>query len=897
MWGTVGLLTTTEYCSSIDTQICAVRRCQLMRRCPICARSFPAEERFCSVHGLPLVAERITSGHTSGELTGHVIDQRYRLAGVAGRGGMGVVYEADNLRIGRRCAVKVLHPETYSDPKLRMRLFREVQATARIRHPNVVEIFDYGDDETVGPYLVMEFLDGKSLSGTIRQQAPLQLEFTLKIGVQLCAALTATHGHGLIHRDLKPSNVRILPSGLVKVLDFGLVKSYQAEPEFAYNTLTTAGMAFGTPTYMSPEQASFKPLDQRTDIYSLGIILFEMLVGVPPFVHENPMEVIDSQRHKAVPMPSAVNPEANIPPEVELLILKALNKDPNSRQQSMPELMDDLYVIADLKDLAIDETTRAIPLHPRLDSSLDLAAEDHDTQNTSAVADPIMSEFLEMADAQMPRLIGEVIEILQAKIPRYRQLPVATMRQSVELLIRTGLDSLGSGPKDLPKALQALADERTDQKFTPSELIGALWMGQSTCRALIRGQLSGTDEQRFAVETELDKATASFMLKLLDYYLSSYHRRLLRLNDVLGRKNEELLELRASLTQRVKDSSRQLADAEQLQARVVETISSGLMLVERKSHNLLLFNRAMERLSGVSAEQVLGRPMDTVMRFVQGVPYDEFVEQVRLHGEVGLRKLWIQLPDGSNRAVYTRGQALFGVGGKMLGTLFVVDDITERERIIESFSRYVSREVVEQILRSGGLQPGGEQRQAIILSVGICGLKRYLDSIPLTSVVAILSDYVRMVSNTVFHHGGVVDRIIGDNILIYFDECQSEKQPAITAASELIQRMERLNAERSAMRHHAFSLGIGMHLGSVLVLNVGGEERMVRTLYGEATNVATGLQEVASPGEILVSAALCESLKHPAYRIANGPVVAIKGISAAVEAFRLRQDPKLIDDH
>jgi PAS domain S-box-containing protein len=866
-----------------------------MRRCPICARTFPAEERFCSVHGLPLVAERITSSHTSGELTGHVIDQRYRLAGVAGRGGMGVVYEADNLRIGRRCAVKVLHPETYSDPKMRMRLFREVQATARIRHPNVVEIFDYGDDEAVGPYLVMEFLDGKSLSQTIRLQAPLPLKSALKISVQLCAALTATHGQGVIHRDLKPSNIRILQSGLVKVLDFGLVKSFDDEPQFAYNTLTTAGMAFGTPTYMSPEQASFKPLDQRTDIYSLGIILFEMLVGIPPFIGENPMEIIDAQRKKPVPMPSTINPEAAITPELELLILKALSKDPNSRHQSMPELMDELYAVADLKELAIEEATQHIALHPKLTGPAELAAEEQDTQQTTGFADPILNEFLETANARMPELIAEVIEILHDKIPRYRQIPAKTMQKSVGLLIRAGLASFGGGPSDLPTELRALADERTDQQFTPSELIGALWMGQSTCRSLIRSQLSGSDEQRFAVEAELDKAIAAFMLKLLDYYLSSYHRRLLRLNDVLSRQNEELQELRTSLTQRVDDSSRQLAEAEQLQARVVETISSGLMLVERKSRNLLLFNRAMERLSGVSAEQVLGRPMHTVLRFVEGVPYDEFVEQVRLHGEVGLRKLWIQLPDGSSRAVYTRGQAVFGIGGKMLGTLFVVDDITERERIIESFSRYVSREVVEQILRSGGLQPGGEQKQAIILSIGICGLKRYLDSIPLSSVVAILSDYVRMVTNTVFHHGGVVDRIIGDNILVYFDDSNTEKQPAITAAAELIQRMEHLNSERSALSHHSFNLGMGVHLGDVLVLNVGGEERMVRTLYGEATNVATGLQEIAAPGEILVSAALCESLKHPSYRIANGPVVAIKGIPKPVEAFRLRLDPKLSD--
>jgi serine/threonine protein kinase len=218
-----------------------------MRLCPICAGSF-GDERICPEHRLPLVEPAIKLPSRDDQpLSGKVFDGRYLIGRLAGKGGMGSVFEAENIRIGRRVAVKVLHPEMQADPKMKMRLFREMQATSRISHPNVVQIFDYGEDDDFGAYLVMEFLEGAGLSTVLRKKGRLEVELVMQIAVKLSSALAATHAHGLIHRDLKPSNIRLLPDGKVKVLDFGLVKAFERSHADEFATITTGGIAFGRP--------------------------------------------------------------------------------------------------------------------------------------------------------------------------------------------------------------------------------------------------------------------------------------------------------------------------------------------------------------------------------------------------------------------------------------------------------------------------------------------------------------------------------------------------------------------------------------------------------------------------------------------------------------------------
>ncbi len=867
-----------------------------MRRCPICARSYESEQRFCSIHGLPLVEELAVGHREKGELTGLVLDSRYRLAGVAGKGGMGIVYEAENIRIGRRCAVKVLHPEVQADPKMRMRLFREVQATSRVRHPNVVDILDFGDDERAGSYLVMEFLEGRSLGELLRTEGPLRLPHILRIATQLASALSATHAHGLIHRDLKPSNVRILPDGTVKVLDFGLVKPYERDTARDFVTITTGGIAFGTPWYMSPEQATFQPLDPRSDIYSFGVILYEAVVGQPPFTGDNPLELIDAHRSKPVPLPSRLDPPVTIHPAMEMLVLKALCKEPERRFQTINELLEGLLGVAQQAGVPLSELELRAPsvsVSRMAHVEEELAHVSSEPEWTLPVPLQTVVSVERMREAvlsQLDEIAGRVVGALRAVIPRYRTIDPQLLAESSKVTLLTALKVFEEEPlAELPEEMQRLADQRSVQQFTPSEIIGAMWMELSTIRPVFM-ELGGNDFAAMkSIEEFVDQRILSFILKLVDYYFSRYHLRLVQLNETLSRQNEELIQLRSALTDQLNQASRQLIEAEQLKARVVETISSGVVLIERDSRRVKIFNRMMEKLSGVAASQAIGRPIEEVLSFVDGVPFDEFTEQIRLHGQVGLRKLWVRLPNGAQRAVYLSGQTFQDSLGAVLGTLFIIDDVTEREHIVESFSRYLSREVVDQVLRRGrSLQPTGDTRRAVLLAANIRDFRRLSKPLALDAVVELLTDYVRAVSDAVFRHGGSIHTVVGDGMLVYFDNLRETCTPAVKAAVELLARLEGVNQRREERKLPRIDVGVGIHVGEVLVANVGGKRRMVHTVVGDAALVAQALQEVASGGEILVTSEVAKSVEG--FKLENGPVVSVDGQAQPIEAFRVAFD-------
>jgi PAS domain S-box-containing protein len=866
-----------------------------LKRCPICARTYPSEERFCSVHGLPLVGKIASTTTVEGELTGHVLDSRYCLGGVAGRGGMGVVYEAEHLRIGRRCAVKVLHQDLHADAKMRMRLFREVQATSRVRHPNVVEILDFGDDEVAGSYLVMEFLDGQSLTEIIRTQAPLPLSFAFKMAIQLTAALSATHSHGLIHRDLKPSNIRLLPTGVIKVLDFGLVKPFEPDTAKDFVTITTGGMAFGTPWYMSPEQASFQPLGPRSDIYSLGIVLYEMITGRLPFRGDNPLELIDAHRTKPVPLPSALEPPVNLPAGLEMLLIKALSKDPDQRYQTMVDLMDALYLTAQQANIPVEDL-QANPRRILVQSTATPEAE-HDWTLPIAPTDLPIKNLHALVMTQLDEIVVRIVNALRAALPRYRTIDTVVLSEGVRLSLETAIKVFDDDPlTELPADMRRLADQRSGQEFTPTEIIGAMWMELSMLRPLLREVTEDSSIDLAHHEELLDQRMLSFVLKMVDYYFSSYHGRLTRLNEALSRQNDELMHLRAALTEQVNATSQQLQDSELLKARVVENISSGLVLIDHQTQMVRIFNKAMERLSGFPAREALGRPIQEVLTFVEGVPYNEFREQIQLHGEVGLRKLWIRFASGIQHAVYLRGQVFRDQRGQHAATLFIVDDVTEREQIIESFSRYPSRDVVDRVLQQGNLlNSEGHPRSAAVLFANIINFRHLMKKIPPLEIVALLSDYIRAIGDAVFHFGGTIETAMADGVLVYFDLKHGALLSAVNAARDLLNRLEAINEGRRKKEQTPIQVSIGLHLGEVLVVNVGSSRHMVHTVVGDVATVAQALQNVGSASEILLSSDVAKALGDTV-SVENGPMIAVEGHEQPIEAFRLSFEPEPLNE-
>ncbi len=267
---------------------------------------------------------------------GQIIDGRYHVLEMIGEGGMGRVYLAEHVEIGRRVAVKILHPVYGRMPELVERFRREARAASRIGHPHIVDVTDSGTTKDGSVYFVMEHLEGVELANVIDREGALKVNRCLKIAAQICRALSAAHAVGIIHRDLKPENVFLTvregTSDFVKVLDFGIAKSAEAE-EARANKLTHPGMAMGTPEYMAPEQAAGEQADARTDVYAVGAILYEMLTGLAPYTGENFMEILTK---KATRDPDPLGDiRSDLPPSVIELVERAMSRRADDRPPSM----------------------------------------------------------------------------------------------------------------------------------------------------------------------------------------------------------------------------------------------------------------------------------------------------------------------------------------------------------------------------------------------------------------------------------------------------------------------------------------------------------------------------------------------------------------------------------
>jgi predicted Ser/Thr protein kinase len=294
--------------------------------CPQCGTEYETGDRFCPKDGSPLRPK------TGGDpLIGRVIADRYLVLARLGEGGMGRVYLAEHVKMTRQCAIKVMNPSLMHDSESLARFAREASSAARILHPNVAAVFDYGEADKI-VYLVMEYVDGESLSAILAHGA-IDPRRAIDIARQIADGLSAAHELGIVHRDLKPDNVIVASNRTgketPKVVDFGIAKALSDSPQDA---LTRSGLVIGTPEYMSPEQLLGDPVDARADIYSLGCILYQMLTGVQPFAAESREQMIRRRLHEAPPHVRDVLPE--IPRRLDTLIVHMLARSPGDRLAS-----------------------------------------------------------------------------------------------------------------------------------------------------------------------------------------------------------------------------------------------------------------------------------------------------------------------------------------------------------------------------------------------------------------------------------------------------------------------------------------------------------------------------------------------------------------------------------
>lgn len=339
--------------------------------CQLCNRQYPAYAKFCGADGSPLTREEIglpRAKKTTGtrleihhplpqagaadalnvdeddwypgsdlDLVGRTLEGKYQIKSVLAEGGMAVLYLAHHVNMERTVVVKVVHSNLISSPNANQRFERECKTVARLNHPNIVQIFDFGFMNKRQPFMVMEFIKGNTLANFIDTQGPPQPQIALRIISQVCSGLEEAHSCGIIHRDLKPDNIllqeRMDRPDWVKIVDFGIAHLADGSKR-----LTRSGRITGTPEYMSPEQFKDKPIDARADVYALGIVLFEIFTGSVPFSADD-LGVLMA-KHLMEEAPSVCEFRNDIAPDspIDLMVKKCLNKDPDLRFQTVAEL-------------------------------------------------------------------------------------------------------------------------------------------------------------------------------------------------------------------------------------------------------------------------------------------------------------------------------------------------------------------------------------------------------------------------------------------------------------------------------------------------------------------------------------------------------------------------------
>jgi len=313
-------------------------------------------------------------GHVSEEEKGRMLGDRYEIGAVIGRGGMAEVHEGRDLRLGRRVAIKILRPDLAKDPSFQARFRREAQSAASLNHPNIVAVYDTGQDTlspegdngepaVVVPYIVMEFVDGMTLRQIVASGRRLLPERALEITAGILSALDYAHRHGIVHRDIKPANVMLTRTGDVKVMDFGIARAIND----VSSTMTSASAVMGTAQYLSPEQARGEVVDARSDLYSTGVVLFELLTGRAPFTGDSAVAIAYQHVSEMPAIPSTIDP--GVSPEIDAVVMRALAKRADDRYQSASDFRADVEraiagspVTAAIPTIVADQTAMMTPI-------------------------------------------------------------------------------------------------------------------------------------------------------------------------------------------------------------------------------------------------------------------------------------------------------------------------------------------------------------------------------------------------------------------------------------------------------------------------------------------------------------------------------------------------------
>ena len=370
-----------------------------MKICPVCSREYPDDIRFCQNDGTTL---RAAAPATS--LVGQVVADRYHVIKKLGEGGMGQVYLAEHVKMGRRSAIKVMSPSMVHDPDAVARFNREAANASRITHPNVCAVYDFGETPDGLIYLAMEFVEGEPLTAMIEREGALPLAQATAIFKQTADALQAAHDLGIVHRDLKPDNIMVAKNrdggDLVKVVDFGIAKAVGGDD--AGQKVTKTGLVVGTPEFMSPEQLSGDKVDGRSDLYSLALVYFRMLTGQLPFQADSVQETMIKRLTDEPAKLAEARPDLAFPDGLQQVLDAALARTPGERYQTVAKFADDVMAVAGARG------TRGMAPATRAD--IEAKTQMMDSKQTKALAAKRTQQVAaKQQRSRMPIVVGAVV--------------------------------------------------------------------------------------------------------------------------------------------------------------------------------------------------------------------------------------------------------------------------------------------------------------------------------------------------------------------------------------------------------------------------------------------------------------------------------------------------------
>ena len=467
----------------------------------------------------------------------------------------------------------------------------------------------------------------------------------------------------------------------------------------------------------------------------------------------------------------------------------------------------------------------------------------------------VLLRIAALIDAKRALFLDRMVSAVQGAVPRYELLPATDFRASLDGLLDALVALLrGVDPTLVQERLMVVADRRIAQGFSAADYLRAVFIVPNVLQAELRIQ-AANDPLALAEMEQLSKVMLDLTAGAGNTFVDRLGRQLHAKNIELNRVNQQLAAQQRAMSLEVDDALSKLAVVSELNSRVIESLSSGVFVTDRASMRISLFSSRLEEVIGITCESAIGQPVGEVFAAIEGIDATALIQQVKQTGSMPLTKMHVVLANGRKKSVYVRAQTLLDQVGEPSGTVVIVDDVSERELLLDSFSRYVSRDLVKRLLaRAEPMGLEGERCSCTILFADVRGFTSLAEGQSPEEVHLLLNVYFRLMIDAILGAGGFIDKFVGDKVMALFTDgdARDHARAALHAAHNIKTALLDLNAHRRAAGLQAMEIGVGVNTGEVMLGNIGSDLRMEFTAIGDPVNVADRLQNLARLGEVMV---------------------------------------------